>query len=153
MSSGADRAVNEARALALVEEAARRGAELIGLPEMWEHIGPASAKTFAADVQGEQLRPLRALCEKLRIVCLAGSIAERAADGRIYNASALIGRSGEILAVYRKLHLFDVDIPGGARRGWGSGGGGAAVEVDGLAGHPRRFVGREIRARSADVLG
>ncbi|HEY2032042.1 MAG TPA: carbon-nitrogen hydrolase family protein [Myxococcales bacterium] len=114
MSSGADRAVNEARALSLVEEAARRGAELIGLPEMWEHIGPASQKTFAGDVHGEQLRTLRALCEKLRVVCLAGSIAERARDGRIYNASALIGRSGEILAVYRKLHLFDVDIPDGA---------------------------------------
>jgi predicted amidohydrolase len=114
MSSGADRSVNEARALALVGQAATRGAELIGLPEMWEHIGPVSQKTFAGAIDGEQLNGLRDLCEKLGIMCLAGSIAERAADGRIYNASALIGRRGEIVAVYRKLHLFDVEIPDGA---------------------------------------
>ena len=114
MSSGADRSANEARALALVERAASLGAQLVGLPEMWEHIGPASQKTFAGPVDGEQLRPLRSLCARLGVFCLAGSIAERAQDGRIYNTSALLGRDGAILAVYRKLHLFDVDIPDGA---------------------------------------
>jgi predicted amidohydrolase len=114
MSSGADRAENERRALVLVAEAAGRGARLVGLPEMWEHIGPASQKSFAGAVEGEQLRPLRALAAKLGIHCLAGSIAERAQDGRIYNASALIGPDGGIVSVYRKLHLFDVDIPDGA---------------------------------------
>ena len=114
MSSGADRATNEARALALVSQAAAKGAQLIALPEMWENIGPASQKTFAGPVDGPQLQPLRQLCEKLGIWCLAGSIAERAADGRIYNTSALIARDGSIAAVYRKLHLFDVYIPDGA---------------------------------------
>jgi deaminated glutathione amidase len=114
MSSGADRATNEARALELVAQAAGKGAQLVGLPEMWEHIGPASQKTFAGPIDGPQLQALRALCEKLRIWCLAGSIAERAEDGRIYNSSALIARDGSIAAVYRKLHLFDVEIPDGA---------------------------------------
>ena len=114
MSSGEDRTENERRALALVAEAAGRGARLVGLPEMWEHIGPASQKSFAGAVEGEQLRALRDLVAKLRIHCLAGSIAERAQDGRIYNTSALIGPDGAILSVYRKLHLFDVDIPDGA---------------------------------------
>ena len=114
MSSGADRAVNEGRALDLVAQAAAKGAQLIGLPEMWEHIGPAAQKTFAGPIDGPQLQPLRALCEKLHIWCLAGSIAERAEDGRIYNSSALIARDGSIASVYRKLHLFDVDIPDGA---------------------------------------
>jgi predicted amidohydrolase len=114
MSSGADRAANEARALALVTQAAAKGAQLVGLPEMWEHIGPASQKTFAGPIDGSQLKPLRQLCERLKIWCLAGSIAERAADGRIYNSSALLARDGSIAAVYRKLHLFDVDIPDGA---------------------------------------
>jgi predicted amidohydrolase len=114
MTSGADRAANLARALSLVAEAADRGAQLVGLPEMWEHVGPVAQKTFAGSIDGEQLRPLRELCEKRRIWCLAGSIAERAADGRIYNSSALIGRDGGLVAVYRKLHLFDVDIPDGA---------------------------------------
>src|SRR3954453_16578855 len=99
MSSGADRATNEARALALVERAAAAGAQLVGLPEMWEHIGPASEKVFAGAVEGDQLRALRQPCARLRIWCLAGSIAERAQDGRIYNTSALIGRDGAIASV------------------------------------------------------
>lgn len=122
MSSGPDRAVNEERALALVELAAQRGAQLVGLPEMWEHIGPAAQKTFAGELEGRQLAPLRELCARLGIWCVAGSIAERAEAERagggralIYNTSALIAPSGALAAAYRKLHLFDVDIPDGAR--------------------------------------
>jgi len=115
MNSGPDRAANQSRAVALVEAAARGGAKLIGLPEMWEHIGPAKEKTFAGPIDGAQLAPLREICAKFSIWCLAGSIAERAPGGRIYNSSALLSPRGEIVAVYRKLHLFDVDIPDGAR--------------------------------------
>ena len=116
MRSGNDRAANEARALALVGEAADRGAKLIGLPEMWEHIGPAREKhAFAGPVEGAQLARLRDLTARRGIWCLAGSIAELAPDGRVYNSSALISPDGQNAAVYRKLHLFDVDIPDGAR--------------------------------------
>src|SRR5471032_1497869 len=96
MSSGANRATNEARALALVSQAAAKGAQLVGLPEMWEHIGPASQKTFAGPVDGPQLQPLRQLCEKLGIWCLAGSIAERAADGRVYRESASVAPGPDV---------------------------------------------------------
>ena len=116
MRSGNDRAANEARALSLLGEAADRGAALIGLPEMWEHIGPAREKqAFAGPVEGSQLARIRELCSKRGVYCLAGSIAERAFDGRVYNTSALVSPQGEIAATYRKLHLFDVDIPDGAR--------------------------------------
>ena len=116
MRSGDDRAANEARALALLEEAADRGAALAGLPEMWEHIGPAQEKhTFAGALDGRQLAPLRELAARRKIWCLAGSIAERAPDGRLFNTSALLSPEGTIAAAYRKLHLFDVDIPDGAR--------------------------------------
>ena len=115
MRSGNDRAANEARALSLLGEAADRGAVLIGLPEMWEHIGPAKEKhAFAGPVDGSQLARVRELCEKRHVWCLAGSIAELAKDGRVYNTSALISPRGDIAATYRKLHLFDVDIPDGA---------------------------------------
>ena len=116
MRSGTDRAANEARALSLLGEAADRGAALIGLPEMWEHIGPAREKhAFAGAVDGPQLARIRELCSRRSVFCLAGSIAERAPDGRVYNTSALVSPRGEIVATYRKLHLFDVDIPDGAR--------------------------------------
>jgi deaminated glutathione amidase len=116
MRSGNDRAANEARALTLLGEAADRGAALIGLPEMWEHIGPAREKhAFAGPVEGAQLAAIRELSAKRGVWCLAGSIAELARDGRVYNTSALISPKGEIASTYRKLHLFDVDIPDGAR--------------------------------------
>ncbi len=61
MRSGNDRAANEARALALLGEAADRGAAFIGLPEMWEHIGPAREKhAFAGPIDGPQLARIRA---------------------------------------------------------------------------------------------
>ena len=118
MTSSADRAHNEARALALVAQAADRGASLIGLPEVWEHVGPAQQKTaFAGPLEGKQLAPLREFCTKRAVWLLAGSIAERAPGdpARIYNTTALISPRGEIVAAYRKMHLFDVDIPDGAR--------------------------------------
>src|SRR6266571_4227455 len=118
MMSSADRAHNEARALALVAQAADRGAQLVGLPEVWEHVGPAQQKkAFAGPLEGRQLAPLRDLCAKRGIWLVAGSIAERAQEdaARIYNTSALISPQGRILAAYRKMHLFDVDIPDGAR--------------------------------------
>lgn len=118
MSSGPDRAVNESRALGLVERAAAAGARLVLLPEVWEHIGPAQEKrNFAGPLEGRQLERLRTLCVRRGLWCVAGSVAERSEEepSRIYNTSALLSPSGAIVAAYRKLHLFDVDIPDGAR--------------------------------------
>jgi predicted amidohydrolase len=116
MTAGPDRAANEKRALALVSQAKERGASLALLPEMWEHIGPAAQKrAFAGALEGAQLAPLRELCARLSLWCVAGSIAEKAEDGRFHNTSALLAKDGSIAASYRKLHLFDVDIPDGAR--------------------------------------
>jgi len=116
MRSGNDRAANEARALTLLGEAADQGATFIGLPEMWEHIGPAREKqAFAGPIDGPQLARIREFASQRGVWCLAGSIAEVARNGRVYNTSALISPGGQIAATYRKLHLFDVDIPDGAR--------------------------------------
>ena len=118
MTSGPDRAANEARALALVAEAAGRGARLVGLPEVWEHIGKAEDKrAFAGPLEGAQLAALRELCARRSIWCLAGSISERSPEdpARLFNTTALLSPTGAIAAAYRKLHLFDVDIPDGAR--------------------------------------
>ena len=116
MSAGPERADNERRALSLLDRACEVGARLVGLPEMWEHVGPAAEKReFAGKLDGPQLARVRELCARRSVWCLAGSIAEKAADGRVHNTATVIAPDGRIAASYRKLHLFDVDIPDGAR--------------------------------------
>ena len=116
MSAGPERADNERRALSLLDRACDAGARLVGLPEMWEHVGPAAEKReFAGKLDGPQLARVRELCARRSVWCLAGSIAEKAADGRVHNTATVIAPDGRIAASYRKLHLFDVDIPDGAR--------------------------------------
>ena len=117
MTAGPDREANEERALALLSQACDREARLVGLPEVWEHVGPAAQKRgFAGPLEGPQLAKIRELAAKRGVFVVAGSISERGADpSRIYNTTTLIDPSGAIAAVYRKLHLFDVDIPDGAQ--------------------------------------
>ena len=116
MSAGPERADNERRALSLLDRACEAGARLVGLPEMWEHVGPAAEKReFAGKLDGPQLARVRDLCARRSVWCLAGSIAEKAADGRVHNTATVIAPDGQIAGSYRKLHLFDVDIPDGAR--------------------------------------
>ena len=116
MSAGHEREANERRAISLLDRACDAGARLVGLPEMWEHVGPAAEKReFAGKIDGPQLARVRELCARRSVWCLAGSIAEKAADGRVHNTAVVIAPDGRIAASYRKLHLFDVDIPDGAR--------------------------------------
>lgn len=117
MTSTADRARNLDAAIRLVNEAADLGARLVGLPENFAFMGPEEARLAGAEtLEGPTLGALRELARRRRILVLAGSIAERVDHPRkTANTSALIGDDGAILAVYRKIHLFDVNIPDGAR--------------------------------------
>jgi len=117
MTSTADKARNLARAEELVGEAAARGAKLVGLPENFSFMGPDAEKPAAAEpLTGPTLARMSELAKRHRIVLLAGSVLEsRTQDSRYHNTSVLFGPEGERLAVYRKIHLFDVDIPDGAR--------------------------------------
>ncbi|HET9594896.1 MAG TPA: carbon-nitrogen hydrolase family protein [Anaeromyxobacteraceae bacterium] len=117
MTSGADRAKNLATALRLVDEAAGRGARLVGLPENFSFMGPDAERIGGAEpVEGPTISAVRELARRRRIFVLAGSIAERVdAPGKTANTSVLVDDEGRIAGVYRKIHLFDVDIPDGAR--------------------------------------
>ena len=114
MHSGEDKQENLRAAEAAVERAARQGAEVVSLPELFSCLGRARAMADAAeDIPGETSDRLAALARRLGITLLAGSIAERRdEDERFYNTSLLFGPDGELLAQYRKLHLFDVALPG-----------------------------------------
>ena len=116
LTSGTDRAANLRTALALLDEAADRGARFAALPETWEYFGDAREKIAGAEpLGGPTLEAIRAKAKERALTVLAGSVAEPAPGGKIFNTSVLIGPDGADLAVYRKIHLFDVDIPDGAR--------------------------------------
>ncbi len=116
MCSGADKAANLATATRLVRQAAERGATLVGLPENFSWMGPEPDRPSAAEpLDGPTLSAMAQLSRELKVALLAGSILEAGAPGgRLFNTSVLFGPGGERLAVYRKIHLFDVDIGDGA---------------------------------------
>jgi predicted amidohydrolase len=117
LTSTADVEANLGRVEALVREAAARGAALCGLPENFAFMGSEAEKARRAEpLDGPTLSRMAALARELRIYLLAGGFHERASQaGKVHNTAVLFGPDGERLAVYRKIHLFDVSLPGGQR--------------------------------------
>ncbi|MFO0585329.1 MAG: carbon-nitrogen hydrolase family protein [Anaeromyxobacter sp.] len=117
MNSTADRARNLDAAIGYVEEAADLGAKLVGLPENFSFMGPEQDRIENAEtLEGPTLSALREVARRRGLFVVAGSIAEATdVPGKTANTSALIGDDGSIVASYRKIHLFDVNVPDGAR--------------------------------------
>ena len=114
VSAGPDKNANLERAERLVRLAAVRGANLVALPEVFNWRGRRADERAAAEsLAGELLARMAALARDLRIHLVAGSITELAeGQPRNYNTSTLFGPDGSLLGVYRKIHLFDIDLPG-----------------------------------------
>jgi predicted amidohydrolase len=117
MTSTADRARNLDAAIRLVNEAADLGAKLVGLPENFAFMGPEEGRLQGAEtLEGPTLGALRDVARRRGIFVVAGSIAEQVPSPKMTaNTSAVIADDGSIVAAYRKIHLFDVNIPDGAR--------------------------------------
>jgi predicted amidohydrolase len=115
MTSGADKAKNLEVAERLIRKAAKSGADFVGLPENFAWMGPEPERAANAEtLEGESLRRLAGLARELGITLLAGSVLEEGAPGgRCFNTSVLFGPDGKRLAVYRKIHLFDVEVGDG----------------------------------------
>jgi deaminated glutathione amidase len=113
-----DTACNRETADRLVREAAARGAQLVVLPEKWTVLGSDAAMDAAAEpLDGPALTWARGAARELGIDLVAGSIVERRpGHERHGNTSVHIGPDGEVSAVYRKIHLFDVEVGGRAYR-------------------------------------
>jgi predicted amidohydrolase len=109
-TSDAERSVQEARAW--IRRAAARGADLIVTPENTNFLGPHDAKVRLAEpVDGPLVAGFAALARELGVTLVLGSFNERSPDPtRCYNTSVVLGPDGAILATYRKIHLFDVDV-------------------------------------------
>ncbi|HVY78458.1 MAG TPA: carbon-nitrogen hydrolase family protein [Solirubrobacterales bacterium] len=97
----------------LVRDAAAGGAELIALPEKWNLLAAGEELLAGAEsLDGPSLGAARAWARELGVHLLAGSVCERGPEGKAFNTSVLVGADGEDLAVYRKIHMFDVDVGG-----------------------------------------
>ena len=113
LNSTEDTERNLATADRLVRCAAARGAQLIVLPEKWSVLGRAEPMAAAAQpLDGQCITWARSIARELGVDLVAGSIVEQLADGRRANTCVHVGPDGEIAAVYRKLHMFDVEIDG-----------------------------------------
>ena len=115
MTSRADKAANLETAERLVAQAAATGADLVVLPEKWNAIGGASVLHAAAEPLdgGESVEAMAAWARLHGIALVGGSITERR-EGRekLSNTSVVFDSDGAIVAVYRKIHLFDVEVGG-----------------------------------------
>jgi predicted amidohydrolase len=126
MKSGADVEANIAAADQHVRAAAADGATLVVLPEKWTVMGsPEDLRAGAQTLDGSAISWARETAGELRLDLVAGSISERrtpnpgddpqggsSVNRKLSNASVHVGPDGEIKAVYRKLHMFDVEIEG-----------------------------------------
>ncbi|HUY29240.1 MAG TPA: carbon-nitrogen hydrolase family protein [Candidatus Binataceae bacterium] len=114
MAAASDKAANLERAERLLRVAAARGANLVVLPEMFNWRGKRAEESAAAEsLEGESITRMARLARELQLHLIAGSITEHApGQPRNYNTSVLLGPNGSRLAVYRKIHLFDIDLPG-----------------------------------------
>lgn len=108
-----DKTVNINRAVEMIEEASKNGAELVVLPEIFN--SPYDTKCFeiyAEEFPGETSVEMMKVAKKCGVHLIAGSIPERENDS-IYNTSYFYNNRGEMIARHRKVHLFDIDIEGG----------------------------------------
>jgi len=114
-TAGDGRDTNLAAAGVLVDEAVDRGADLVVLPEYFSVAGsPSVLRAGAEPLDGPTVGWAAATAARHRIHLVAGSFPEApvvgTGDGRLHNTSCLLGPDGSLLAVYRKIHLFDVSL-------------------------------------------
>lgn len=105
---------NLAIAEAMVEEAAGNGAALLAFPEVFLYLGGYKGKLkIAESLDGATVSRFREAAARHGMMLLLGSLHETNPDdpARVYNTSVLIGADGAMLASYRKLRLFDVELP------------------------------------------
>jgi predicted amidohydrolase len=119
LCSGDDVEANLAVCRGLAAQAAQRGAELFALPECFAFLGRRTGDRLDVaerlDQPGPILGAVRDMAREHRMWVVAGGMPEPAGSrSRTYNTCLLVDPSGETRAVYRKIHMFDVQIPGRA---------------------------------------
>ena len=116
MRVGPDKEQNRRTASRWVKAAAERGARLVVLPELFFWRGPRGDCSAAAEpLDGQTGSFLAALAAEAKVTLVAGSLLEsgKAPGDLPWNTTLVFGPDGARLGVYRKIHLFDLEIPGG----------------------------------------
>jgi predicted amidohydrolase len=114
LNSTADQVANMAHADRLTRAAAADGATLVVLPEKWTAMGSEEdLRAGAETLDGAAVGWARAIARELRIELVAGSILERVpGQAKLANTSVHVDPRGELVAAYRKVHMFDVEVGG-----------------------------------------
>ncbi|MCJ1412588.1 hypothetical protein MMC19_006685 [Ptychographa xylographoides] len=122
LAAGSDKSVNLSRTRSKVLEASKAGASLIVLPECFNspygcQYFPSYAETLLPSPPSESQSPtfhaLSSWATESQTYILGGSIPEYVSDTKMYhNTSLLFSPEGNLIATHRKVHLFDIDIPG-----------------------------------------
>ena len=115
MAVSRDKGENLRRAQAALEQAARQGAQLAMLPEMFNcpYENPCFP-VYGEPAGGETWQFLSRMARELDLYLAGGSVPELE-GGKVYNTCYFFSPEGEELARHRKVHLFDIDVPGGQR--------------------------------------
>lgn len=114
MNVGTDVTANLETATQLVTRAAEAGATYVQLPEYATFLGPAERNPEVAEtIPGPSSEHFAELAQQLKIHLHLGSLLERSDEpGKSYNTSLLFDPQGTLVATYRKVHLFDIEVPG-----------------------------------------
>ncbi|MGB5546218.1 MAG: carbon-nitrogen hydrolase family protein [Polyangiales bacterium] len=119
MTSTADVEANMDTVHRLVQRAAVRGAELVLVPECFSYLGPEKGKIGIAeslDDGGPILERCRDVAQAAGVDVVYGGFWEKSeSPGKVRNACIYMRADGSISEVYRKIHLFDVDLPDGTK--------------------------------------
>jgi predicted amidohydrolase len=108
-----DRAANLSHARSLLDRAAASGADLAVLPEYTDYLGRADGAPKPEPIDGEYSAFFASAARELGMWVAAGSFHEAGPDPQhSYNTCPLFDRGGRLAAAYRKIHLYDVEIPG-----------------------------------------
>ncbi|MCY7391176.1 MAG: carbon-nitrogen hydrolase family protein [Leptolyngbyaceae cyanobacterium CAN_BIN12] len=114
MTSVPDLKKNLAEAEELIDLAVRQGAELVGLPENFSFLGEEQDKMAQAEaIAQESEKFIKTMAQRFQVTILGGGFPVPVGNGNVYNTAVLVGASGEELARYEKVHLFDVNVPDG----------------------------------------